>query len=762
MPPLSSSPDRTTPATAPGREQRWRSRPVLASLLRLAVYLIPLSASVATTIIASRVVAPPTSPAGLIGWSLMTIILATAVLVIADRLMRRVLPLAALLKLSMLFPDHAPSRYAVARQVGTTRTLEERIERAAAAGQTNEPIRVAEAILELVVALSAHDRRTRGHSERVRVFTDMLAEELSLTEDSKDRLRWASLLHDIGKLVVPAKVLNKPGRPTPSEWERLHAHPEAGAAFMGPLIPWLGEWARAIPEHHERWDGTGYPARLGGEDISLAARIVAVADAFEVITAPRPYKKAMSPVAGREELARCAGTHFDPVVVRAFLNISLGRLRWAMGPISWFAQVPFHPRLTAAAKPVGTTLSQAAAVGALAVGTAVVPAIVRSSPASAANSSGAAVKTESENNDAERRGGLLGSLAVAPPAPPVRPTEPAPIASPSPSPLPEAQPSPSPTPEVVPAPGVKPPALDPPADEDLDREADAPATPPVPPAPPAPAAPPPSAPAPLTEQPAMEVGVPQQPVRGAGPTRPAPAAPPPVAPPAPPLTTPDLPHRDPRPVIIVAPPTVAPTVDTPSLTPPPLPQPPSVVRPPVVAPPVVVPPPPVPLPIATAPPVVTPPPLTPPPVNRPPVAPPPPVAPLPVTPPVSLPDPPPLHRGADPGPPPPVPSTPRASATRGDTSYVVSGVAAPLSTVHVSVDDGMRSTPAVVAQTAPSGFYWVLVDTSALAEGSLRVTAVTTDVLGRPSQPTTTTFLERPAVLETTETARTRHRTPLE
>lgn len=319
MPPV-SSPAPAPDASAHQPAHRWRSRPVLASLLRVAVYLIPLSASVATTAIASRVVPPPASPAGLVAWSLTTIVVATVVLVVADRLMRRVLPLATLLKLSMLFPDHAPSRYAVARQVGTTRTLEERIERATAAGQTNEPIQVAEAILELVVALSAHDRRTRGHSERVRVFTDMLAEELHLTDDAKDRLRWASLLHDIGKLVVPAKLLNKPGRPTASEWERLYAHPEAGAAFMGPLLPWLGEWARAIPEHHEKWDGTGYPEGLAGEDIPLVARICAVCDVFDALVSVRPYKEAWLVEDALAEIRRVAGTHLDPRLADLFVD----------------------------------------------------------------------------------------------------------------------------------------------------------------------------------------------------------------------------------------------------------------------------------------------------------------------------------------------------------------------------------------------------------------------------------------------------------
>src|SRR5439155_27298376 len=152
--------------------------------------------------------------------------------------------------------------------------------------------------------------------------------------DDRDRLRWASLLHDIGKLQVHSRILNKPGKLGAREWKAIHRHPEEGAKLAAPLAPWLGEWASTIEQHHERWDGAGYPYGLKGTEISLGARIVGAADAFEVMTANRPYKKAMSAGAARHELTRCAGAHFDPTVVRAFLNISLGRLRWVTGPVA--------------------------------------------------------------------------------------------------------------------------------------------------------------------------------------------------------------------------------------------------------------------------------------------------------------------------------------------------------------------------------------------------------------------------------------------
>ena len=156
-----------------------------------------------------------------------------------------------------------------------------------------------QAVVEMVLALSVHDKGTRGHSERVRVFTDLLAQELKIDPAGQARLRWAALLHDVGKLEVPTALLNKPGTPDADEWKVLHRHPEEGARMVAPLLPWLGEWGKAVVEHHERYDGTGYPFGLKAQEISLGARIVAVADTYEVMTAPRPYKRAMSIAAAR-------------------------------------------------------------------------------------------------------------------------------------------------------------------------------------------------------------------------------------------------------------------------------------------------------------------------------------------------------------------------------------------------------------------------------------------------------------------------------
>ena len=362
------------PRPAATSEPRWKARPGAARAVQLVVLAVPIAASVGCAALVSAALPHAHRLSAALGWWAVVLVCSTLTLYAVDRVARRLLPLALLLRLSLVFPDQAPKRFRVAARSWSTRRVREQIAREHTTDATTAPADAAAQIIGLLASLAAHDRRTRGHCERVRAYNDLLAEELGLPESDRDRLRWAALIHDIGKLKVSRRLLNKPGEPTPREWEVLRAHPTRGAEIAAPLADWLGPWALAIAEHHEHWDGTGYPRGLSGTDISLAARIVGVADAFEVMTSPRPYSKPMSTAAAREELAKCAGTHFDPQVVRALLNISLGRLRKAMGAIAWFTQVPLlasMPRLSAALIQGGQQAAAGAggAIGVVAVST---------------------------------------------------------------------------------------------------------------------------------------------------------------------------------------------------------------------------------------------------------------------------------------------------------------------------------------------------------------------------------------------------------
>jgi HD-GYP domain-containing protein (c-di-GMP phosphodiesterase class II) len=355
----------------PARD-RWLGRPWLSRAVRLVVYAVPFACSILAALTLSTLI-PLAHSWPVAAVRLITIAAAsTIVLYLADRLTRRMLPLAVLLSLTLAFPDEAPSRFKIAMRSGGTVELQRRLEQYRRIG-ANEPALAAQRLLELVADLSRHDRLTRGHSERVRAYSQMIGEELGLTEAEIDNLRWAALLHDIGKLEIPFEILNKPDLLTADEYETITRHPGIGARLTAPLAGWLGESVRAVGEHHERWDGDGYPNGLRGTDISFAARIVAVADTFDVLSSFRSYKKPCTAAEARAELARCAGTQFDANVVRAFLSISLGKLRLAMGPLSWLTQLAFIPTGLAGATAAAPALMAAAGMTAAALGTAAAP-----------------------------------------------------------------------------------------------------------------------------------------------------------------------------------------------------------------------------------------------------------------------------------------------------------------------------------------------------------------------------------------------------
>ena len=366
---------------APGR---WRSHAFGAAALRLTVMCGPVVASFAAAWGVHSVLPPVRNHLDR-GWHLAVLVaVSTLVMLGVDRLSRKLLPLVTLLDLSMLFPDRAPSRVKVAREAIRRRPIEEQLARVRKAGA--DPGAVAREILTLVAALSAHDKPTRGHAERVRMFTDLLAEQMGLPRRDRDLLRWAAILHDIGKLQVPATLLNKPGKPTEQEWAVLKSHPTHGAEMAAGLLPWLGEWADCIIQHHERYDGTGYPNGVAGQQISLGARIVSVADAYDVMTAARAYKRPVSRSAALQELVKWSGTQFDPQVVRAMVAVGAPRLRRAQGVIAWVADIPLVAGAVPAATVARVVGAGALATGAVASGVGVVSLPAATTPAAAAQS----------------------------------------------------------------------------------------------------------------------------------------------------------------------------------------------------------------------------------------------------------------------------------------------------------------------------------------------------------------------------------------
>ncbi len=172
----------------------------------------------------------------------------------------------------------------------------------------------------LVTALDVRDNETAGHSMRVTRYSLAIGERLRLKPELIEQLRQGALLHDIGKIGVPDAVLRKAGKLDTEEWKEMRKHPAIGRTFLED-IAFLRPAMAVVYCHHERWDGTGYPQRLEGDAIPLAARIFAVADALDAITSQRYYKEARSFREAQIEIEACAGTHFDPSVVKAFLTI---------------------------------------------------------------------------------------------------------------------------------------------------------------------------------------------------------------------------------------------------------------------------------------------------------------------------------------------------------------------------------------------------------------------------------------------------------
>ena len=172
----------------------------------------------------------------------------------------------------------------------------------------------------LTAALETRDSETHGHSERVVSYSLRLGREYGLSSAEMKALEFGSLLHDIGKIGVPDSILRKPAKLTEEEWVRMREHPLHGQQILRG-IEFLQGASRVVAQHHEKWDGTGYPLGLRTEDIDICARIFAVADAFDAITSDRVYRRGKPYEAAAQELDDWAGRQFDPKVVEAFHRV---------------------------------------------------------------------------------------------------------------------------------------------------------------------------------------------------------------------------------------------------------------------------------------------------------------------------------------------------------------------------------------------------------------------------------------------------------
>ncbi len=205
------------------------------------------------------------------------------------------------------------------------RTLEGKVrDRTKQLADKNQELRIGyvQTIRALAEAVDAKDAYTRGHSERVGVYASKLGRELGLPREVIERIYISGLLHDVGKIGIPDRIITKPDRLTPEEYEEIKRHPEIGARILQP-VAFLADVVPCVRHHHEWFDGSerGYPSRLVGDQIPLPSRIILVADTLEAMTSDRPYRKGLPLERVLGELRDFSGTQFDPICVDAMLRL---------------------------------------------------------------------------------------------------------------------------------------------------------------------------------------------------------------------------------------------------------------------------------------------------------------------------------------------------------------------------------------------------------------------------------------------------------
>ena len=209
------------------------------------------------------------------------------------------------------------------------RELETAVASMAAARQRDAEVTRIDGLRRLSMAAEYRDDNTWEHTQRVAAMAARLARRMGVDERHVELIRLAAPLHDIGKIAIPDYILLKPEKLTDEEFEVVKTHAAVGASILSESDDELLQVAEQIAGgHHERWDGTGYPSRLAGEDIPIAGRVVAVADVFDILVHERPWKQEWTVDDAAEEIRRSAGSQFDPAVVQAFEEL---------GPATWQA-----------------------------------------------------------------------------------------------------------------------------------------------------------------------------------------------------------------------------------------------------------------------------------------------------------------------------------------------------------------------------------------------------------------------------------------
>lgn len=300
----------------------WRGRRGASFVARaLGAVLVPLTAAALTVGAASL---PVSGEARFGRWWWPSLAGATvSALGFAWLLARSAQALGELLRVELRFPARPPSRVLLALRTTTQRQGVRLARRIAVQGVRGAPHDAARQLVTLVAALSVRDRRARGHAFRVRSYADLIARELKLTTHERTHLAWIALLHDVGEAL------------TPNESHAVHT-----GRLVAPLAPWLRLPMGAAGDHHERWDGTGFPRRLARNEIPPAARIVALADAFDELTSVALSDRPEPIASARRRIARRSGWQYEPAVVGAFVKVPPRQLRRVAGGRARLRQLP--------------------------------------------------------------------------------------------------------------------------------------------------------------------------------------------------------------------------------------------------------------------------------------------------------------------------------------------------------------------------------------------------------------------------------------